>query len=93
MTIRVLSSAFLAAGLLVAASAFAQTPAPGPATNSTVQRQPTDGASPTTVGPGSKAYKQPTEADTTTVGPGSKAFKTDGDSPTTVGPGSKAFKQ
>ena len=39
-------------------------------------KQPTDGESPTLVGPGSGAYKQ----------------RTDGESPTLVGPGSGAFK-
>jgi hypothetical protein len=64
-----LTPVIMIAGLLAAAPAFAQT---------TPKKQATqDGNSPTTVGPGSKAYKQ----------------STDGDSPTIVGPGSKAYKQ
>jgi hypothetical protein len=92
MTIRSLSGAILAAGLLVAAPVLAQTPNPS---KSMMQKKKTDGDAPTTVGPGSKAYKQQTDGSSpTTVGPGSKAFKqpTDGESPTTVGPGSKAYK-
>jgi hypothetical protein len=82
-----LSVLAMGAALLMAAPAFAQTsPAP----------QKTDGDSPTTVGPGSKAFKQKTDGDgLTQVGPGSKAYKqkTDGDGLTQVGPGSKAYKQ
>jgi hypothetical protein len=92
MTVRAVSSAFLAAGLLIAAPAFAQTSP----TKTTVEKQKTDGDSPTQVGPGSKAFKQRTDGDAPTiVGPGSQAFKqrTDGESPTTVGPGSGAYKR
>jgi len=94
MSIRAVSSAFLAAGLLVAAPAFAQSTA----SPTKVEKQKTDGdgGSPTTVGPGSKAFKQRTDGDSpTVVGPGSQAFKqrTDGESPTTVGPGSAAYKR
>jgi len=74
--------------LLVAAPAFAQTPA--------TKQKTQDGNSPTTVGPGSKAYKQQTQDGNspTTVGPGSKAYKqqTQGELPQ-VGPASKAYKQ
>jgi ABC-type transport system substrate-binding protein len=94
MTIRAVSSAFLAAGLLVAAPAFAQTTTSP--TKTAVEKQKTDGDSPTTVGPGSKAYKQRTDGNSpTVVGPGSQAFKqrTDGESPTMVGPGSGAYKR
>jgi hypothetical protein len=74
--------------LLVAAPAFAQTPA--------TKQNTQDGNSPTTVGPGSKAYKQQTQDGNspTTVGPGSKAYKqqTQGELPQ-VGPASKAYKQ
>jgi hypothetical protein len=94
MTIRALSGVLLAAGLVMAVPALAQT-TPG-ASKSAVEKQRTDGNSPTTVGPGSQASKQRTDGNSpTSVGPGSGAFKqrTDGDSPTTVGPGSRAFKQ
>ncbi|MEA2792017.1 MAG: hypothetical protein QOG73_4423 [Acetobacteraceae bacterium] len=94
MTIRAISGAFVAAGLLIAAPAFAQTTPNTP--KSSVQKQKTDGDSPTTVGPGSKAYKQQTDGNSpTAVGPGSQAFKqrTDGESPTVVGPGSGAYKR
>jgi hypothetical protein len=90
MKILRLSVLAMGAGLLVAAPAFAQTPA---------QKQKTqDGNSPTTVGPGSAAYKQKTQDGNspTTVGPGSAAYKQktqDGSSPTMVGPASGAYKQ
>ncbi len=61
-------AAMLGAGLLLAAPAFAQT---------TPQKQPTDGNSPTMVGAGGAASKQ----------------RTDGSSPPMVGPASKAYKQ
>jgi hypothetical protein len=74
--------------LLMAAPAFAQTPA--------TKQQTQDGNSPTTVGPASGAYKQKTQDGNspTMVGPGSKAYKqqTQGELPM-VGPGSKAYKQ
>jgi hypothetical protein len=82
-----LSVLAIGAALLMAAPAFAQTPA---------AKQKTDGDAITTVGPGSKAYKQKTDGDAlTSVGPGSKAYKqkTDGEAITSVGPGSKAYKQ
>ena len=85
-----LSATIMAAGLLAAVPAFAQTAA---------QKQQTqDGSSPTTVGPGSAASKQRTQDGNspTTVGPGSTAYKQrtqDGGSPTMVGPGSGAYKQ
>jgi hypothetical protein len=94
MAIRALTSAVLAAGLMVAAPALAQTSA--------------DGGGLPMVGPGSKAYKpqssatvgqasqQPTDGGSLPmVGPGSKADKqrTDGGGLTMVGPGSKAYKQ
>ncbi len=94
MLVRALSGAFLAASLLFAVPAIAQT-----TTNTSkaaVEKQRTDGNSPTTVGPGSQASKQRTDGDSpSSIGPGSQAFKqrTDGNSPTTVGPGSGAFKQ
>jgi len=69
MRILGLSVTMVAAGLLLAAPSFAQT--------STAKKQPTDGNSPTMVGPASGASKQ----------------RTDGNSPTTVGPGSGAYKQ
>jgi hypothetical protein len=63
------SATVLAAGLLAAVPAFAQTPS--------AQKQPTqDGNSPTMVGPGSVATKQRTqEGSPVDVGPGSKAYK------------------
>ncbi len=76
-----------AAGLLMAAPAFAQTP---------THKQRTDGNSPTMVGPASGASKQRTDGDSPTmVGPASGAYKqrTDGNSPTIVGSGSGAYKQ
>jgi hypothetical protein len=79
----------MAAGLLVAAPAFAQS------TNGQKQRTQ-DGGTPTVVGPASKASKQRTDGDSpTVVGPASGAYKqrTDGDSPTVVGPASGAYKQ
>jgi hypothetical protein len=75
-----IASAFVVAGLLAGAPAFAQqttTPQDKQAAGQPSVKQKTDGNAPTTVGPGSGAYKQ----------------KTDGNSPTTVGPGSGAFKQ
>jgi hypothetical protein len=94
MTIRSLSGAFLAAGLLVAAPVFAQT-AQTP-TKNTVEKQRTDGDAPTVVGPGSKAFKQQTDGGAPAmVGPGSQAFKqrTDGEAPAMVGPASGAYKR
>lgn len=86
----------LAAGLFVA-TPLAVTPAFAQATNNAppTTKQPTDGNSPTVVGPGSGAFKQSTDGNSPTiVGPGSAAFKqqTDGNSPTLVGPASGAFK-
>lgn len=94
MRTRALSSALLAAGVLISLPALAQIKADAPPL--TAQKQQTDGNSPTTVGPGSQAYKQQTDGNSPTmVGPGSQAFKqrTDGNSPTMVGPGSGAYKQ
>jgi hypothetical protein len=81
----------MAAGLFVAVPSFAQSNNGASAT----AKQPTDGNSPTVVGPGSGAAKQQTDGNSPTViGPGSAAYKqqTDGNSPTVVGPGSGAFK-
>jgi len=81
----------LAAGTIMVGSALAQQNS----TNHPPDKQKTDGDSPTTVGPGSRAYKQATDGNSpTTVGPGSGAYKqhTDGNSPTVVGPGSGAYK-
>lgn len=92
-----LSMVAVAAGLLIAAPAFAET---GPdATTSaapSTQKQRTDGDGPPMVGPASAAFKQRTDGESAPmVGPASAAFKqrTDGESPTMVGPGSGAFKQ
>ena len=77
----------MAAGLLVAAPAFAQT---------TPQKQPTDGSSITTTGPASAASKHRTESDgITTTGPASGASKqrTESDGITTTGPASGASKK
>ena len=69
------------ASLVIAAPVFSQTsPAPTPASpqNKTlqVQKQRTqDGNSLPTVGPGSHAYKQPTQAEIPEVGPASGAYK------------------
>ena len=58
----------MAAGLLVAAPAFAQT--------TPAQKQRTDGGSITTTGPASGAAKQRTDGDSiTTTGPASGAYK------------------
>jgi len=81
----------MAAGTIMVGSALAQQTS----TKHSTGKQKTDGDSPTTVGPGSGAYKQATDGDSpTTVGPGSGAYKqhTDGNSPTVVGPGSSAYK-
>jgi hypothetical protein len=85
-----LSVIAIGAGLLMAAPAFAQTPA--------TKQKTQDGNSPTMVGPASGAYKQKTQDGNspTMVGPASGAYKQktqDGNSPTMVGPGSKAYKQ
>ena len=89
-----LSVIAMAAGLLVAAPAFAQTPTPD--THAAAQKQHTQNDNPTTVGSASKVSKQRTDGDSpTTVGPASGASKqrTDGDGPSTVGPASGAYKQ
>jgi len=74
-------SLVILAGLLGAAPAFAQTTQSQNQTSqaqkpaSEVKKQRTqDGNSPTTVGPGSKAYKQQTQGDLPEVGPASKAY-------------------
>ncbi len=56
MLVRALSGALLAAGLLIALPALAQTTQG--AAKTAVEKQRTDGNSPTTVGPGSGAFKQ-----------------------------------
>ena len=70
-----ISTALMAAGLMFAVPAFAQTNTPE---STQAQKQKTqDGNSPTTVGPGSAAYKQRTQDGNspTMVGPGSAAYK------------------
>jgi hypothetical protein len=94
MRISALSGALLAAGMLIAVPAFAQSPTDAPKTG--VQKQRTDGDSPTMVGPGSQASKQKTDGGSLPmVGPGSGAYKqkTDGESLPMVGPGSGAYKK
>jgi hypothetical protein len=74
------SSMAMVASLVIAAPALAQTPqAQTPASpqkqTSQAQKQHTqDGNSPTTVGPGSQAYKQRTQGDLPEVGPASRAY-------------------
>ena len=69
------------ASLVIAAPAFSQTSqTPTPASpqkkTSQVQKQHTqDGNSSPTVGPGSRAYKQPTQAEIPEIGPASGAYK------------------
>ena len=81
----------MAASLLVAAPAFAQTT---PSSPETAQKQHTDGDGPTTVGPASGAYKE--YSDPKGWDASAQAWHkqhTDGNSPTVIGPASSAYKQ
>jgi hypothetical protein len=64
----------IVAALLVAPSAFAQAPQKPDQTQHAKKQATQDGNSPTTVGPGSKAYKQKTQGDLPEVGPASGAY-------------------
>jgi hypothetical protein len=68
------SQIVMIAGLLIAAPAFAQAPQTQQQQTAQAKKQKTqDGNSPTTVGPGSRAYKQQTQGDLPEVGPASGA--------------------
>jgi hypothetical protein len=71
------SQIVMIAGLLIAAPAFAQAPQtqqPKQQTAQAKKQKTQDGNSPTTVGPGSRAYKQQTQGDLPEVGPASGAY-------------------
>ena len=81
----------MAASLLAAAPAFAQTSPNSPVA---AQKQHTDGDGPTTVGPASGAYRE--FSDPKGWDAAAQAWHkqhTDGEGPTTVGPASGAYKE